>query len=123
MAETVTDVLVAGYQEIEQATRDFESLVGLERDKQVSIEMVWSRTPATQCLGTADGHNLIARGWVRAAGVGLAAGLFAPLVRPMTTRLSPGPTHRGDEVTEPRTSQSNDGRASRGSGCPGRIGR
>ena len=29
MAETPTDVLVAGYQDIEEATKDFESLVAL----------------------------------------------------------------------------------------------
>ena len=33
MAETPTDVLVAGYQDIDEATRDFESLVALVRDE------------------------------------------------------------------------------------------
>ena len=33
MAETTTDVLVAGYQEIDEATKDFESLVALVKDK------------------------------------------------------------------------------------------
>ena len=37
MAETPSDVLVAGYQEIDEATEDFESLVALVRDKRVSI--------------------------------------------------------------------------------------
>ena len=40
MAETPTDVLVAGYQDIDEATEDFESLVALVRDKQVSVEGV-----------------------------------------------------------------------------------
>ena len=40
MTETPTDVLVAGYQDIDEATKDFESLVALVRDKQVSIEGV-----------------------------------------------------------------------------------
>ena len=40
MAETPTDVLVAGYQDIDEATKDFESLVALVKEKQVSIEGV-----------------------------------------------------------------------------------
>ena len=40
MAETATDVLVAGYQEIDEAMEDFESLVALVRDKRVLIEGV-----------------------------------------------------------------------------------
>ena len=35
MAETPTDVLVAGYQEIDEATKDFEALVALVKAKQV----------------------------------------------------------------------------------------
>ena len=33
MAETPTDLLVAGYQDIEEATHDFESLVALVKEK------------------------------------------------------------------------------------------
>ena len=33
MAETPTDVLVAGYQDIDEATGDFESLVARVRDE------------------------------------------------------------------------------------------
>ena len=40
MADTPTDVLVAGYQDIEEATKDFEALVALVKEKQVSIEGV-----------------------------------------------------------------------------------
>ena len=40
MAETPTDVLVAGYADIDEATEDFESLVALVREKRVSIEGV-----------------------------------------------------------------------------------
>ncbi len=35
------------------------------------------------------GSQLGRKGLVRGGGVGLAVGLFAPLVRPMTIRLSP----------------------------------
>ena len=40
MAETPTDVLVAGYQNIDAATKDFESLVALVKAKEVAIEGV-----------------------------------------------------------------------------------
>ena len=40
MAETPTDVLVAGYQDIGEATKDFEALVALVKQKKVSIEGV-----------------------------------------------------------------------------------
>ncbi len=40
MAETPTDVLVAGYQDIDEATEDLDSLVALVRGKQVSIDGV-----------------------------------------------------------------------------------
>lgn len=46
MAETATDVLVAGYQEIDEAIEDFESLVALVRDERVSIDGVILVTPA-----------------------------------------------------------------------------
>ena len=35
MAETPTDVLVAGYQDIDEATNDFEALVALVKEKKV----------------------------------------------------------------------------------------
>ncbi len=40
MSDEKTDVLVAGYQEIETATKDFESLVACVKDKRVEIEGV-----------------------------------------------------------------------------------
>ena len=40
MAETPTDVLVAGYQDIDEATNDFEALVALVKEKKISIEGV-----------------------------------------------------------------------------------
>ncbi len=38
MADTLTDVLVAGYQDIDEATNDFEALVALVKEKQVAID-------------------------------------------------------------------------------------
>ena len=40
MAETPTDVLVAGYPDIDGATKNFESLGALVRDTQVSTDGV-----------------------------------------------------------------------------------
>ncbi|MGB8877607.1 MAG: hypothetical protein WCD11_14870, partial [Solirubrobacteraceae bacterium] len=78
MADTPTDVLVAGYAEIEQATKDFESLVALVREKQVSIEGVILVTHAhdgsVAVRQTGDDLGRKGLGW--GGGVGLAVGLF-----------------------------------------------
>ena len=80
MAETPTDVLVAGYQDIEEATKDFESLVALVKEKQVSIEGVILVTHAQDgSVGVRQtGDNLGRKGMGWGGGVGLAVGLFAP---------------------------------------------
>ncbi|MGB0096136.1 MAG: hypothetical protein WBP81_26820 [Solirubrobacteraceae bacterium] len=56
MAETPTDVLVAGYQGIDSATRDFEAPVALVKDKKVEIEgvILVTHDREGQCLGSAD---------------------------------------------------------------------
>ena len=80
MAETPTDVLVAGYQDIEEATKDFESLVALVREKQVSIDGVILVTHAQDgsVAVRQTGDNLGRKGLGWGGGVGLAVGLFAP---------------------------------------------
>ena len=80
MAETPTDVLVAGYGEIDEATKDFESLVVLVRDGQVSIEGVILVTHAQDGSVSVrqTGDNLGRKGLGWGGGVGLAVGLFAP---------------------------------------------
>ena len=80
MAETATDVLVAGYPDIEEATKDFESLVALVSDKQVSIEGVILVTHAQDGSVSVrqTGDNLGRKGLGWGGGVGLAVGLFAP---------------------------------------------
>ena len=80
MAET-TDVLVAGYQDIDEATKDFEALVALVKEKQVSIEGVILVTHAQDgsVCGAADGRPPRPQG--RRAGAAASAsrsGLFAP---------------------------------------------
>ena len=70
MAETPTDVLVAGYQHIDDATKDFESLVALVKAKQVSIDGVILVTHAEDG-GVAvrqTGDNLGRKGPAGAAG-------------------------------------------------------
>ena len=81
MAETSpTDVLVAGYQDIDEATKDFESLVALVKEKRVSIEGVILVTHAhdgsVSVRQTGDNRGRKGMGW--GGGVGLAVGLFAP---------------------------------------------
>ena len=80
MAETPTDLLVAGYQDIEEATNDFESLVALVKEKKVSIEGVILVTHADDgsvaVRQTGDHRGRKGMGW--GGGVGVAVGLFAP---------------------------------------------
>ena len=80
MAETPTDLLVAGYQDIEEATNDFESLVALVKEKKVSIEGVFLVTHADDgsvaVRQTGDHRGRKGMGW--GGGVGVAVGLFAP---------------------------------------------
>ena len=80
MADTPTDVLVAGYQDIDDATKDFETLVALVKAKHVSIDGVILVTHAQDgSVGvrqTGDERGRKGTGW--GGGVGLAIGLFAP---------------------------------------------
>ena len=78
MAETPTDVLVAGYPDIGGAAKDFESLGALVRDTQVSIDRVILVTHAPggsvavrQTCGNLGREGL---GW--GGGVGLAGWPF-----------------------------------------------
>ncbi len=59
MAETPTDVLVAGYGEIDEATKDFESLVVRVREGQVVDRGrdPGDARPGWKCLGAADGRQ------------------------------------------------------------------
>ena len=80
MADTPTDVLVAGYQDIEEATKDFEALVAAVKQGAVSIEGVILVTHAQDgsvaVRQTGDDRGRKGTGW--GGGVGLAVGLFAP---------------------------------------------
>ena len=80
MADTPTDLLVAGYQDIDGARKDFEALVGLVKGKQVSIDGVilvtHAQDGAVSVRQTGDDRGRTGVGW--GGGVGLAVGLFAP---------------------------------------------
>jgi arylsulfatase A-like enzyme/uncharacterized membrane protein len=80
MADTPTDVLVAGYQDIDTATKDFESLVARVKDKQVEIEGVilvtHDKDGNVAVRQTGDHLGRKGAGW--GGGVGLVVGLFSP---------------------------------------------
>ena len=80
MADTPTDVLVAGYQDIDEATKDFEALVVLVKAKRVEIEgvILVTHAPDGSVAVRQTGDNLGRKGMGWGGGVGLAVGLFAP---------------------------------------------
>jgi ABC-type branched-subunit amino acid transport system substrate-binding protein len=80
MTDSATDVLVAVYQDIDEASRDFETLVALVKEKSVEIEGVILVTHAQDgsVAVRQTGDNLGRKGMGWGGGVGLAVGLFAP---------------------------------------------
>ena len=89
MSDESTDVLVAGYQDIDTATEDFESLVALVSDDKVEIDGVILVTHAEDgsvaVRQTGDHLGRKGAGW--GGGVGVAVGLFAP---PMLASVAVG---------------------------------
>jgi arylsulfatase len=82
MAQTPTDVLVAGYQDIAAANADFGALVALVKEKQVAIEgvILVSHGENGEVSVELTGDNLGRTGARWGGGVGLAVGLVAPLL-------------------------------------------
>ena len=80
MAEPKMDVLVAGYQAIETAQHDFETLTGLVQRKQVKIEgaILVSHDEDGNVTVVDTGDHLGRKGAGWGGGVGLAVGLFQP---------------------------------------------
>jgi uncharacterized membrane protein len=82
MAATLTDVLVAGYQDIKTATKDFDSLVALVKERRIQIEGVILVAHAKDGSVSVEmtGDHLGRTGARWGGGVGLAVGLVAPLL-------------------------------------------
>jgi arylsulfatase len=80
MSDAPTDVLVAGYPDIDTATADFEALMGRVKDKEVVIEGVILVTHAADGSVSVrqTGDNLGRKGLGWGGGVGLVVGLFSP---------------------------------------------
>ncbi len=80
MAETLTDVLVAGYRDLTTARQDFDALVEKVKGKEVEVQGVILVTRAED--GTPSvvltGDHLGRTGARWGAGIGLVVGLFAP---------------------------------------------
>ncbi len=80
MPETLTDVLVAGYQDVDAATQDFDALAALVKSGRVEVEGMILVTHATDggvsVRQTGDHLGRKGAGW--GGGVGVAVGLFAP---------------------------------------------
>jgi uncharacterized membrane protein len=80
MAEAPTDVLVAGYQGIDDAATDFEALLAQVAEGKLEIEGVILVTHAedgsVSVRQTGDHLGRKGLGW--GGGAGLAVGLFAP---------------------------------------------
>jgi len=80
MAETTTNVLVAGYRDVESARADFDALAELAADGAVTLEGAILVTHAADgqvaVRQTADHRGRRGAGW--GGGVGLAVGLFSP---------------------------------------------
>ena len=80
MSERTTDVLVAGYQDIETAQREFDGLVDLVKGKHVKVEgaILVSHDAEGNVTVLSTGDHLGRKGAGWGGGVGLAVGLFQP---------------------------------------------
>lgn len=80
MAATPTDVLVAIYQDIDLATRDFDTLMGTVKAKTAEIEgaILVAHDAQGNVTVVQHGDNLGRKGLGWGAGAGLVVGLFAP---------------------------------------------
>jgi arylsulfatase len=84
MSKGTTDVLVAGYQTVEAAQRDFDGLVELVESKQVKVEgiVLVAHDDQGQVTVVSTGDHLGRKGAGWGGGVGLAVGLFQPELLP-----------------------------------------
>ena len=80
MADTLTDVLVAVYQDVDVATKDFDGLMRIVAEKQAEIEgaILVSHDAGGDVTVVEHGDHLGRKGLGWGAGAGLVVGLFAP---------------------------------------------
>lgn len=80
MSEAQSDVLVAGYQDIDTAAKDFEALVARVKDKSVRVEgvILVTRDADGNVVVQQTGDNLGRKGMGWGGGVGFLVGLAAP---------------------------------------------
>src|ERR1700756_3136615 len=80
MAEEHAIVVVAGYQDLDAARRDFQGLADRAKDKQIALRgaVLVGKDADGKPLLIDTGNHLGRRGGGWGAGVGLAVGLFAP---------------------------------------------
>ncbi len=80
MAETPTDVMVAGYEGIDAASEDFDGLIALVKARTIAIDGAILVTHALDGSVSVQqtGDALGRKGMSWGGGVGLAVGLFAP---------------------------------------------
>jgi arylsulfatase len=92
MADEVTDVLVAGYKDIDAATADFEALTAQVAEGAISIEGVILVTHAADgsVAVRQTGDHRGRKGMAWGGGVGLAVGLFAPLLASVAVGAAAG---------------------------------
>jgi len=80
MAESLTDVLVAGYRDIETATADFDGLLALVKAKEIRIDgaILVTHDPDGEVTVRQTGDELGRKGVAWGGGVGFLVGLAAP---------------------------------------------
>lgn len=80
MSEDNALVLVAGYQDLDSARHDFQTLVDAAKDKSIPLQgavLIGKDAEGSPVL-VDTGNRLGRRGAAWGAGVGLAIGLFSP---------------------------------------------
>src|SRR5512134_2308975 len=80
MTDGPTDVLVAVYQDIDTATRDFDGLMQVVNEKRIAIEgaVLVTHDADGEVTVIQHGDHLGRKGLGWGAGAGLVVGLFAP---------------------------------------------
>ncbi len=94
MSEDNALVLVAGYQDLDSARHDFQTLVDAAKDKSIPLQgavLIGKDAEGSPVL-VDTGNRLGRRGAAWGAGVGLAIGLFSPALL-ASAASAPRPEH------------------------------